>query len=63
VRNAARVEIEKELQRYKVIIDSTATPVRGLEIITNDARAVPYFQELLDKYDMVGRVVVRGAAP
>jgi hypothetical protein len=63
VRNAARVEIEKELQRYKVIVDSTATPVRGLEIVTNDARAVPYFRELLDKYDMVGRVVVRGAAP
>jgi hypothetical protein len=63
VRNAARLEIEKELQRYKVIIDSSATPVRGLEIVTNDARAVPYFEQLLDKYDMVGRVVVKGATP
>jgi hypothetical protein len=63
VRAAARTEIEKELQRYKLIIDSSDTPVRGLEIITNDARAVPYFEELLDKHDMVGRVVVRGATP
>jgi hypothetical protein len=63
VRQKILGQFENELQRYRAVIESGDTPVRGLEIITNDPRAVPYFEDMLDKHDIVGRVVVRGDAP
>jgi hypothetical protein len=63
VRQKILGQFENELQRYRAVIESGDTPVRGLEIITNDPRAVPYFEEMLDKHEIVGRVVVRGDAP
>ncbi len=63
IREKNRLAIASELQRYRAIIESPDTPVRGLEIVTNDIRAVPYFEDLLREYDVVGRVVVRGDAP
>jgi hypothetical protein len=59
VRQKILGQFEYELQRYRAVIDSPDTPVRGLEIITNDPRAVPYFEEMLDKHGITGRVVVR----
>jgi uncharacterized protein YukE len=59
VRGFVLDQFENELQRYRAVIESPDTPVRGLEIITNDPRAVPYFEEMLEKHDIVGRVVVR----
>jgi hypothetical protein len=63
VRQKILGQFENELQRYRAVIDSPSTPVRGLEIVTNDPRAVPYFEEMLDKHGITGRVVVRGEAP
>ena len=59
VRGFVLDQFENELQRYRAVIESPDTPVRGLEIITNDPRAVPYFEDMLNKHDIVGRVVVR----
>ena len=63
VRQKILGQFENELQRYRAVIESGDTPVRGLEIITNDPRAVPYFEEMLSKHEIVGRVVVGGDAP
>jgi hypothetical protein len=36
-----------------------ATPVVGLEVIVNDARAVPFFEALLAEFRIPGRVVIK----
>jgi len=51
-------DIIGEVTRYTAIINDPSTPMVGLEIITNDARAVPYFQGFLGALPN-GRVVVR----
>jgi len=56
-------DVEHEVERYGGVIKDPNTPVRGLEVITNDPRAVPYFEEILSKYDLPSRVVVRGDGP
>jgi len=50
---------DEEFRRYAAVINDSATPARGLEVMTNDPRAVPYFQSLLEKYQIPGQVVVR----
>jgi uncharacterized protein YukE len=63
VRQKILSQFENELQRYRAVIESGSTPVRGLEIITNDPRAVSYFEEMLSKHEIAGRVVVSAEAP
>jgi len=52
-------KLEGEFQRYGEVINNPSTPVVGLEVITNEARATPFFQDLLDKYDVPGHIVVK----
>ncbi|MDA0140187.1 restriction endonuclease fold toxin-2 domain-containing protein [Solirubrobacter deserti] len=54
---------EGEIERYAAIVRDPGNPVRSLEVITNDPRAVPYFEEILAKYDLPSRVIVRGTPP
>jgi hypothetical protein len=54
-----RLELFGQLQRYVAVIAGAATPVIGLEIITNEARAVPYREALMMQAGVPGRVVVR----
>ncbi|MGZ3459375.1 MAG: restriction endonuclease fold toxin-2 domain-containing protein [Archangium sp.] len=52
---------EKELEqflRYAAILKDPATPAVGLEIILNDARAVPFFEALMKELGIPGRIVV-----
>jgi hypothetical protein len=50
----------REVDRYAQVVRDPSNPVRGVEIITNDPRAVPFFDGILSNYDDVpSRVVVR----
>lgn len=51
--------LENEMARYSAVIGDASNPTRGLEVITNDPRAVPFFQDLLTKYGIPGKVVVQ----
>lgn len=50
---------DNQFRRLAAVINDPDTPVGALEVITNDPRAVPYFQGLMDKYNIPGRVVVK----
>ena len=54
-----RGDTAHEIERYAKVVQDPSNPVRGLEIITNDPRAVPYFEDILSEYDLPSRVVVR----
>ncbi|MGZ3458801.1 MAG: restriction endonuclease fold toxin-2 domain-containing protein [Archangium sp.] len=52
---------DKELdqfRKYAALPRDPQTPAIGLEVITNDARAVPYFTRLMEELGIPGRVVV-----
>ena len=59
VRAKARQALAHEIERYTEVWRDSGTPVRGLEIVTDDPRAVPYLQEILSGYEVPSRVVVR----
>lgn len=59
VRDNAVKQAEDEFRRYAAVLKDPATPVKTLEVITNDARAVPFFEDLLAKYGISGTVVVK----
>ncbi|NUT54579.1 MAG: hypothetical protein HOQ03_01170, partial [Thermoleophilia bacterium] len=59
VREKALGEFYSELRRYKAVIDDPGTPVKGLEIMTNDERAAEFFVDALRRYGVPGRVVIR----
>lgn len=59
IRQIIRTKMVKEFERYAAVILDPATPAVGLEVIVNDARALPYFQSLLSELGIPGRVVVR----
>jgi hypothetical protein len=59
VRAKARQALAHEIERYTEVWRDPATPVRGLEIVTDDPRAVPYLEEILSGYEIPSRVVVR----
>ncbi|MCP9490704.1 MAG: hypothetical protein MSC31_12615 [Solirubrobacteraceae bacterium MAG38_C4-C5] len=64
IRQKALADMDSEMARYRQVIEDGSNPVRGLEVITNDRRAVPQFEEMLRKHEIPGRVVVReGEAP
>ena len=48
-----------EFSRYAAVIKDPNTPVVELEVIVNDSRAVPLFEQLLKKFSIPGEVVVR----
>lgn len=52
-------EVEDEFRRYAAVVHDINTPAQGLEVITNDARAVKFFEDLLQKYNIHGRVVIQ----
>ncbi|HEY6970755.1 MAG TPA: restriction endonuclease fold toxin-2 domain-containing protein [Candidatus Angelobacter sp.] len=50
--------LENEFRRYGAVINDPKSPIRALEVITNNPRAVPYFRGLMRRYNIPGRVVV-----
>jgi len=59
IRRMVDDQTEHEFNRYRAVIQDANTPIVGLEIITNDLRAVAYFQQLLKRLGIPGRVVVK----
>jgi pimeloyl-ACP methyl ester carboxylesterase len=51
--------LDGEMERYAAVIRDPGNPARAVEIITNHERAVKFFEDLLAKHDVPGRVVVR----
>ncbi len=59
IRGIINTKTDNEFRRYGAVINDPNTPVTGLEVITNEPRAVPYFQGLMNKYNIPGDVVVK----
>ncbi len=59
VRLVIQKGVSQEFARYAAIINDANTPVVALEVIVNDARAVPFFESLLMRFGIPGEVLVR----
>ncbi len=59
VRALIQEETTNEFRRYAAVLADEATPATALEVIVNDARAVPFFERLLRTLGMPGAVVVK----
>jgi hypothetical protein len=59
VRQKIVAKLEDEFRRYAKVVNDAASPYRRLEVITNNERAVPFFEDLMRRYQIPGRVVVR----
>ncbi|PTL81804.1 restriction endonuclease fold toxin-2 domain-containing protein [Vitiosangium sp. GDMCC 1.1324] len=59
IRQIIRTKEVKEFTRYAAVILDPVTPAVGLEVIVNDARALPYFQALMRELGIPGRVVLK----
>lgn len=51
-------EQQHEVQRYNAVIQDPKVPFNSLDILTNEPKAVPYFQSLMDQYQVPGSVKV-----
>jgi hypothetical protein len=58
IRDDIIADVKNEFSRYAAVINDPHTPVIGLEVIINEPRAVPFFQDLLNQYQIPGHVVV-----
>jgi hypothetical protein len=64
LRDKILMEQQSEFMRFKAAIDDKSVPFNRLRIVTNDAKAVPYFKELMTRYKIIGEVkVVRTKIP
>src|SRR5262249_10229487 len=59
IRTKILAEVENEFRRMAEIIKDGSNPLRRVEVITNDAGAAAYFEGLLAKFKILGRVDVR----
>jgi hypothetical protein len=59
IRAIIQEEVTAEFRRYAAVLADTSTPAVGLEVIVNDARAAPFFEELLRAWAIPGEVLVR----
>ncbi|WP_343828854.1 hemagglutinin repeat-containing protein [Massilia aurea] len=58
LRDKIRNEQQWEFERYKAAINDPTVPFNRLEVLTNEPRAVPYFQSLMDQFNTPGTVKV-----
>jgi len=59
IRALIRGQLFDQFRRYAAVIRDEATPAVGLEVITNEARAVPFFELLMREVGLVGDVIVK----
>lgn len=59
VRSKIWREVTNEFARYAAVIKDPNTPAVALEVIVNDARAIPYFERLLKLFEIPGQIVVK----
>jgi len=58
VRQIVLEEQQSEFQRFSMAINDPTVPFDSLNILTNEPKAVPYFQSLIDQYQIPGSVTV-----
>lgn len=51
-------EQRSEFQRLKAVVSDPQVPFNRVEVRINDQRGVPYFQSLLDEFEIPGQVKV-----
>lgn len=54
-----QIKIEDEFERYSKVINADDNPLEGLEIFTNTEKSSKYFQKLLDKFGINGKVIIK----
>jgi hypothetical protein len=59
VRKNATAQVDDEFRRYAAVIKDNGNPVKGLEVILNDPAGKPFFESILKKYGIPGRVVIK----
>jgi hypothetical protein len=59
VRTMIQEEVAEEFSRYAAIIKDPRTPAVALEVVLNESRAVPFFEALLQRFGIPGKVLVR----
>lgn len=59
VRSMIQEEVAEEFSRYAAVINDPHTPAVALEVIINESRAVPFFESLLQRFEIPGEVIVR----
>jgi hypothetical protein len=59
IQQGIRNQVREEFARYAAVIRDPASPAIALEVITNEPRAVPFFESLLQEMGIPGEVVVR----
>jgi restriction endonuclease fold toxin 2 of polymorphic toxin system len=59
IQEGIRHQVREEFARYGAVIRDPASPAIALEVITNEPRAVPFFESLLQEMGIPGEVVVR----
>jgi hypothetical protein len=52
-------EVEDEFARMAKILEDPTNPLKSVEVIVSDKQAVSFFQNLLRKYGITGKVVVK----
>jgi hypothetical protein len=52
-------EVEGEFARMAKIIGDPANPLTSVQVIVSDQKAVPFFEALLKKYNVPGKVIVK----
>jgi len=58
IRQKVLKDVTEQFRRYAAVIHDPRTPVVGLEVIVNDARVVPYFEQMMKQLGIPGQVVV-----
>lgn len=58
IRAKAVSDVENEFRRYAAVINDPNTPVVGLRVIVNIEEAVPFFENLLQQFNIPSRIVV-----
>ncbi len=59
IRESVKEEVDEEFRRYGAVVNDESNPVQGLEVITNEEQAAPYFADLMGQHNVPGHVVVR----
>jgi hypothetical protein len=58
IRAKAVGDVENEFRRYAAVINDPNTPVVGLRVIVNIKEAIPFFESLLQQFNIPSRIVV-----
>ena len=55
---SALTKEREQFEKFKILVDDPSIPFDEVEVLVNDARTAPYFQDLLDEFNLPVRVRV-----